>query len=197
MTRTKVLLLVCFVAAFAAGTTTGLVVRHSEPARPRPRPLDELKLTEAQRAQMHQIWSPMDANGREDQWDKRRRLSEERDKAVAALFTPEQKAQFDQIQQDYQKKSEELSQERKRAFDAAVERTKKEVLTPEQAKKYDEILSRGPGGQRGPGGPRGRGEGPGLGPPPGDGGFGPMWGRRGGSRSRPATQESNALRVGE
>lgn len=191
MTRTKVLLLVCFVAAFAAGTTTGLVLRHPEQPRPRPRPLDELKLTEAQRAQMHQIWSPMDANGREEQWEKRRRLSEERDKAIAALFTPEQKAQFDQIQQDYQRKSEELSQERRRAFEAAVERTKKEVLTPEQAKRYDEILKRqrerGPGPQRGPG----------MGPPPGDGGLGPMWGRRGGPRSRPATQESNALRVGE
>jgi Spy/CpxP family protein refolding chaperone len=169
MLRTKLILLACFVVTFAAGTTAGLVMTKSQPPQHEPW-LHELNLSDAQREQMRKIWSgAMDPSRRDDQ---RRALSEERDKAIAAMLTPEQLTTYKQIQADYSRKSEELAAQRKVAFDQAVERTKKEVLTPEQAAQYDEILKRqrGPSGSRGPWG-------------------GPPHSRRGGSRpaSAPAS----------
>jgi Spy/CpxP family protein refolding chaperone len=201
MTRTKLLLVLCFLAAFAAGGAAGLVVRTDAKEPPRGHASwlrEQLKLTPQQQEQMSKIWSGMDANSHQ-RFEQRRALAEERDKAITALMTAEQKPKYEQILQDYDRKTAELSAERKLAFDQAVERTKKEVLTPEQAKQYDEILKHQR--DRGPGGPPGRRGGPPGGeggPPPDMGGPGmpPSWpgggfGRRGGPRSRPATEESN------
>jgi Spy/CpxP family protein refolding chaperone len=175
MTRNKMLLLVviCFLAAFAAGLGVGLVV-----ARPADQPrhhswlMAELKLTAQQRDQMGKIWSEvMEGSGRQH-GEQRRAASEERDKAIVGILTPEQQPKYEQIQKDYAGKQAEFAQQRKTAFEQAVERTK-QILTPEQAKQYDELLKKQR--ERGFGGPRGMGAGPGsrLG--------------RGGSASRPTS----------
>jgi Spy/CpxP family protein refolding chaperone len=188
MTKTRLLLLVCFVAAFAAGTTAGLVIRKSD-EHPRGHSwlMAELKLTDQQRDQMGKIWSEvMEASGRQH-WEQRRAFAEERDKAIAAMLTPEQQSKHEQILDDYNRKVSELSQERKRAFEEAVQRTK-QILTPDQARQYDELMKKQR--DRGFGGP-----GPGPGPaPPWTGGPHP---RHGGPRSRPTSDEQNTPRVGE
>jgi Spy/CpxP family protein refolding chaperone len=164
MTKTKIILVMCFLVTFAAGGGAGwLAPRPDHPRPPRGGFLDaELNLTEQQREQMHKIWTEAMRGGDRPQGDQRRVFGQERDQAIAALMTPEQKPQYEKILQDYARKVEELSQERKKAFETAVEQTKEQVLTPEQAAKYDELLKKQR--ERGFGGPPG--------PPP--------WGEKGG-----------------
>lgn len=175
MSRNRVLVVVCFLAAFAAGLAVGMVL-----ARPAERPrhhswlMSELKLTAQQRDQMGKIWSEvMEGSGRQH-GDQRRAIAEERDKAIAGLLTGEQQPKYEQILQDHTRKLGELAQQRKAAFDQAVERTK-QILTAEQAKLYDELLKKQR--ERGFGGPRG---------------MGPRQGR-GGPASRPATSTSQSV----
>ena len=172
MVRTKVILVLCFAAAFAAGGTAGYVVKSTTEEHPHGRSwlMAELKLTDPQREQMRDIWSSLEGNA-PGQRDQRRVLAEERDKAIAALLTGDQQSRYEQIKQDYERKTAELSAQRRQRFDQAVERTK-QILTPEQAKQYEKILK--DQRERG-GGPR----------------------SRGGSRTRPAIEESNAPHVGE
>jgi len=188
MTRNKLLVLVCFVAAFAAGTAVGLVL-----ARPAGHPrhhswlMAELKLTPRQRDQMGEIWSKvMEGSGRQ-YWEQRKAVTEERDKAIQGILTPAQQPRYEQILQDYSRKLADLSQQRKQAFEQAVERTK-QILTPEQAKQYEELLKKQR--DRGFGGPRGMPPGPGPwhegGKPPG----------RAGPRSQPSTMEHPATSQG-
>jgi Spy/CpxP family protein refolding chaperone len=179
MTRNRMLLLVivCFLAAFAAGLAVGLVAT-GHPDRPRHRSwlMAELKLTPQQRDQMGKIWSEvMEGSGRQH-GEQRKAIAEERDKAIAAILTADQQPKYKQIQEDYTGKLADLSQQRKAAFEQAVERTK-QILTPEQAKQYEELLKKQR--DRGFGGPRGMGPGPRPG--------------RGGSASRPTSTTSQSV----
>ena len=142
MTRTKVILLVCFVAAFAAGGALGLAAGKSH-RRQRDRSwlMAELNLTAQQREQMRQIWSEtMEASARQHE-EQRRAIAQQRDEAIAALLTPQQQPKYQQILQDYDRRIEELASQRKLAFEQAVEQTK-QILTPDQARQYDELLKR-------------------------------------------------------
>jgi Spy/CpxP family protein refolding chaperone len=192
MAKTKIIILVCFLAAFVAGTTTGLVAGKSSDHRPRGRSwmMSELNLIPQQREQMRDIWAKaMDFSAREF-GEQRRAISEERDKAVVALLTPEQQPKYEQIRQEYSRKLKELADQRKAGFDRAVEETKK-ILTPEQARQYDELLKK----------PRERGAGGSGRPMPwggvGDEHRGPHGRRGGGQSQQPATNESQAPHVEE
>jgi len=187
MTRTKAILVVAFLLAFAAGTSVGLFATKAPPASPPPRPdrpnsfLErELNLTVEQKEQMKTIWSDVMAPGGRGQFDRRAALAQERDQAVVALLTEEQRSRYDAVLKDYADKVEALQQDRKRAFDEARERTKA-ILTPEQAEKYDQLMKRPP--ERGPGGG-------------GPSARGPRH-RHSGPASAPASLESNTPRVGE
>lgn len=154
MTKVRLILIGCFVAAFAAGGAAGWALKTYQ-QRPHDRSwlMSELNLTAQQREQMGKIWSDvMDATGRQ-QAEQRRALTEERDKAIATLLTTEQQPAYERILQTYSQKIAELQQQRKNAFDEAVARTK-QILTPAQAEKYDELLKRQR--ERPWAGPRGR-----------------------------------------
>ena len=191
MVRTKVILVLCFAAAFAAGGTAGYVVKSTTDVRPHgySRLMEELRLSDRQREQMREIWASIEPNASQ-QREQRRLAAEERDKEIAALMTPEQQPKYEQIRQDYDRKIAELSSQRKLAFDRAVERTKREVLTPEQAQKYEEILKKQREGESGGGPPWSGTRGRRGGPSPAEVGAGA---RAGGPRAtRPATDEPNA-----
>jgi Spy/CpxP family protein refolding chaperone len=209
MTRTRVLLLVCFVVTFAAGTTAGLVAGKSElaadrtdlagsksdPGMGRPhegRPRDhrswltaELNLTPEQQDRMRAIWSQVMEGSMQQEWEQRKAISDKRDKAILALLTPEQRPDYEQILQECRDDLENLAQQRRLAFEQAVEGTK-QILTPDQAKQYEELLKKQR--ERGFGGP------PGSGPPPRP--DGPRGGRFG-PRSRPTSDEHRTPRGGE
>ena len=160
MTKIKTILIAAFLATFAAGAVTGLLVAHLYQRPHVPSWLGtELNLTSQQREQIHNIWSEvMDVTARQ-RGEQREALRLERGQKIKALLTAEQQASYEAILTEFSRKDAEMSEQRKQAFEEAVKRTK-EILTPEQAAKYDELMQR----QREQGfGP------PPEGPPPPDG----------------------------
>lgn len=164
MTKTKVILLMCFVMAFAAGTALGVfVIGWEHPpenasshhgVKPTPEPRDqmaaslwqkELNLTSEQQDQMAQLrksWAQTtEPAGRQQ----RSAASQQRDEAIAALLskalTEEEQQAYKNIQQEYQQKIDQIMQARKRVADERAEQMKK-ILTPEQAAKFDEMRNR-------------------------------------------------------
>ncbi|MCY2931843.1 MAG: Spy/CpxP family protein refolding chaperone [Planctomycetota bacterium] len=143
MSRSRVLLIACFAVTFAAGAAAGLLAGAVGKGRPGGHGhswlMEQLDLTDAQRAQMKEIWSKAGEGSWRTMGERRRALGEARDKALGELMTPEQKGRFEAIQKDYSDKVKELSDQRKKAYDQAVERTK-QILTPAQVRKYDELM---------------------------------------------------------
>lgn len=148
MSKTKLIVLACFVAAFAAGLVAGMAgKRVTEPERPPPdRSWIEgrLDLTPEQREQMHQIWSSL--LRREQQRERQEAFQKERDAAIQELLTDEQKMQYEAVVAEYTQKVEALSQERRKAFEDAVARTKA-MLSEEQRVKYEQMLKQREGGR--------------------------------------------------
>lgn len=167
ITRTRVLVFLSFVIAFAAGVSLGAVVSRPKP-RPRGRGLmaEQLHLNADQQKQMRQIWSDlmqqMRANG-----EKRRALTKERQDALRALLaTPELQAKYDAIVKEYDQKLSDLAQEGGKAREEANRRTLA-ILTDAQRAKFEEFMkSQGTRRPRGDDHGRGRhGPRPGQGPP--------------------------------
>ena len=162
MTKTKLILLICFCAAFGAGVAAGVALMRSAPPAPHESWLaHELDLTPEQREQMHQIWSQVIGSQGPPPREQRQALQKERDEAVRGLLNEGQKAKYEEVMKKYAEKIAALEETRKKAFDEAVERTKK-ILTESQRKKYEELLKShaghhmgfGPPGRHGPDGER-------------------------------------------
>jgi Spy/CpxP family protein refolding chaperone len=150
---TRLVVIIGFCVAFAAGLTVGLAKRgnveqSTAPAAPTSRSshrgssflASELSLTPDQQEQLKKIWEPS-RGGRDEHERRRRELREKRDGAVEALIRDEDKAKFQQAMDDYRKGQEALDREMREGFRSKVEATKK-ILTPEQTVKYEEFLSR-------------------------------------------------------
>jgi Spy/CpxP family protein refolding chaperone len=152
---TKVVVMICFAMAFAAGLMVGRQTRpvvvgpeSSNPsAATRPSGgrhwslVRELNLDPNQQKQLEKIWSETARMGGREREDRRRQLRRERDEAIASLVPPEHYGKYDQILKHYFEKTEAIDQEMKAAFDEAVRQTK-EILTPEQRAKYEQLLKR-------------------------------------------------------
>ena len=158
---TRIVVVVGFIVAFAAGVTIGFEsARRAAGAAPTTHPThghggplaSELNLSADQQKQMAKIWSETAGRGAQD--DRRRKSRQQRDESIAALIHPEDKPKYDQILKDHADQLAAIDKETRAAFAAAVEKTK-QILTPEQRTKYEEILSRHQwdrGGDRGTGG---------------------------------------------
>jgi Spy/CpxP family protein refolding chaperone len=162
MTKTKLVVLVCFGVAFGAGLATGVaLMRFTSEHGPGSWLDHELDLTAEQREQMRGIWSQVVSFSMQRQHEQRQALLKERDEAVQGLMNDGQKAKYDEVMRTYGAKLAALEESRKKAFEEAVERTKK-ILTESQRKKYEELLQKhggrhmgfGPPGRHGPGGER-------------------------------------------
>jgi Spy/CpxP family protein refolding chaperone len=148
MTKTRIIVIVGFLIAFGAGAVVGIQLRTApvraveQPAQgQRPSWLrSELNLTAEQNEQMKNIWENLHNSGRGYE-DRRHRLRDERDEAIAALLAPSVMGDYDRILQEYSNKLNALGQERDKAFAEAVEKTRK-ILTAEQRSKYEEFLKR-------------------------------------------------------
>ena len=157
MTRTRVLVMLSFVIAFAAGMALMAVLSGSMQTHRRPQSdlNRQLKLTPEQHKQMGEIWSETMQNWMRTYGERRRALAAERDQLVQGLFTPAQQVQYDAIMQEYERKLSELAQEGGKAREAANKRTM-DILTESQRKTFEEITRQrevhgwGPPG-RGPG----------------------------------------------
>lgn len=185
MSMAKIMVVVGFLVAFAAGLTIGLESRQTSVAAPALPPEgttkpstrqgrgpgwleSELKLSAEQKKQMDKIWSELARGGGREEMDRRRRqFREERDQAILALVKPDDKPTYDAILQNYRDQQQSLEREMRANFENAVKQTN-EILTVDQQAKYKELLSRhrpsdrggDRGGERGgPGGPGHRGPG--------------------------------------
>jgi len=142
MTKTRLIVFVCFCAAFAAGVAVGVALTRAG-TKPRRRSWlgRELNLTAEQKGRMREIWSEEMGTSRPKQGEQRRKIREERDEAIRGLLTEDQKAQYEEVMQRYARSSAALDEARRKAFEEAMERTK-EILTDSQRKKYEELLKR-------------------------------------------------------
>jgi Spy/CpxP family protein refolding chaperone len=154
---TKLVVIIGFCVAFAAGLTVGLSRRANVeqplmPAAPTTRShrgssflATELNLSKEQQEQLKQIWEAA-RGGRGEHDNRRQELRDKRDADIEALLPAEQKAKYEQAMADYRAGLDAMDREVRDRFRKSVEETKK-VLTPEQRAKYEEILSRhSPGG---------------------------------------------------
>ena len=165
MTKIKTILIAAFLATFAAGGVTGLLVAHLYQRPHVPSWLGtELNLTSQQREQIHTIWSEVMSTTARQRGEQRDALRRERDQKIKALMTAEQQAKYEAILAEFSRQDAERSEQRKQAFEEAVHRTK-EILTPEQAAKYDELMTKQR--ERGLGPPRGSRRSPPPAGPPG------------------------------
>lgn len=159
MTRTKLILLACFLLVFLAGGSLGMLLFRCKPKPERRSWLaDELKLTDAQREQMRKIWSEAPGPWSRASNERRHAAATQRDGDIRDLLSEPQRARYEAIQKEFARAMEEMNLEQRKAFEAAVEKTK-QILTPQQAEKYAQMMKRqrehGPGGPGGPGGPFG------------------------------------------
>ena len=170
---TKLVVLIGFCVAFAAGLTVG--VSHERQLQraasvattmPTTRPNhrggflpSELNLTPQQQEAFSKIWSDTARGGRSEQDERRHQLLQTRDETIASLISPDIKEKYEQALKDYTDQMAAMDKEMRDRFKKAVDETNA-LLTPEQRTKYEEILSRHPfAGPNGPGGPFGRGRG--------------------------------------
>ena len=102
MSRSRILLIACFLVTFAAGAAAGLLAGKIRNAKPGGHGhswlMDQLGLSESQRSQIREIWSKAGESSGRAYGDRRRALGEARDKAlgelVDALTTEHQAAQL-------------------------------------------------------------------------------------------------------
>jgi Spy/CpxP family protein refolding chaperone len=170
---TKLVVIVGFCVAFAAGLTVGMsrvrpVASENLPpaTMPTSRPshhgpfLSELNVTPQQREKLDKIWQ-FAHSGRSEQDKQRQALRERRDATITSLIPAENREKYDKAISDYHEGLTEMDRTMRERVKNAIEDTK-QILTPEQRAKYEEILSRHPiGAPGGPGGPpfgRGRGD---------------------------------------
>ncbi|MCE5280122.1 MAG: hypothetical protein ABFD92_05975 [Planctomycetaceae bacterium] len=137
MSKIKLILIVAYLLAIAAGVLVGMNIVRERP-RHRSELTNRLNLTPAQQEQMRKIWTDLRYRG-ERRSPGRSDVARKRDEAVVALLTPAQRQQYDAIQKDYAAQIEKQSALRRAAFEKAVEETRK-ILTPEQAVTYEEMM---------------------------------------------------------
>jgi Spy/CpxP family protein refolding chaperone len=142
MTKTKILLLVAFVAVFFAGLTIGLFAGRNCPPRHGPPWLAaELELSPDQVEKMKEIWSKIDPPDPHLGEMARQDLASQRDEAIKKLLGPDQISSFERIIREYESKREERQLEMMAPLDEAFARTR-EILTEEQLKKFEELEKR-------------------------------------------------------
>ena len=155
MNKTRIMIVLLFVLAFASGLAVAMVIGYQHHHAPMPSPswlTSELKLTQQQQDEMIKIWGSLGRPNGQDEGDRRRAMSKQRDEAIRALIPIEKQKDFDAILENHNKQIAEIYDQRRKAFETAVEKTKA-ILTPEQRTKYEEILAKRMDGRHGPGGP--------------------------------------------
>lgn len=161
MTKVRIAVILGFALAFAAGGSVGMLAAPEQSHASRrghgPDLAVQLGLTDAQRKQMHDIWTES-VFGRDKEFrDGKRALWQEKDEAIEGLLTDEQRIEYDAILATCDRRMKEMDDQWQETIQQAVERTRK-ILTKEQAEKYDEFRAsrRARWSRKDGGNPRGR-----------------------------------------
>jgi hypothetical protein len=149
----KLVVLISFLVAFAAGLAVGVKwLPRSEPASnptSATRPAEhrswlasQLELTPAQQTQMNKIWSELPRRWR-DRGD--RQFFRERDLAVAALVGAENKVKYDEIRRQLFEQWAALDRDHKEARQRALDQSNEAIaalIGSENRPRYEEIQKR-------------------------------------------------------
>lgn len=139
----RLLIILCYVLIFAAGTTMGLVVRSPQADEPHKHHSDlneQLGLNEEQEARMKQIWFEELRRDMREVDEYRRSLYGKRKEALREAMPADAQVKFDEIYAEYDRKLDETDDLRRKTFESAREKTR-EMLTEDQRAKFDEIMS--------------------------------------------------------
>jgi len=129
------------VAGIAAGVLATRYVSSFTPITPIagvPGTLDDLQLSDIQRAQVQKIWEGVKETS-DESYREANRLQLQFDDKVQGLLTADQQKQYKIFHDDYQKQFFKLHSERDAAVKKAIEETKT-LLSDDQRQKYDVIL---------------------------------------------------------
>ena len=136
-----------FLLALAAGVAAGVLVTRYVGSITSPPPpsgvsanptLDDLQLTDVQRAQIQKIWEGVKETSDRSYHDATQ-LQIHFDEKVQRLLTPEQMSEYQQYYKEYQQQFFKLQNDREAAVKKAIIQTKT-LLSEDQRQKYDVIL---------------------------------------------------------
>lgn len=153
MNKTRMMLVLAFVGAFAAGSVATIVARPQiDPPSRRSRSslTQQLDLTPEQQERMREIWDGARAASREkfsELRTEREKIRTQRDQEIIELLGESTHEQYRQIIDDYNEKVRELYQSRRTLFDQARQKTN-ELLMPEQREQWEQMMQRRRGSSR-------------------------------------------------
>ena len=147
MNRTRVMLILAFLAVFAAGATATILARRVPPDDRRSFMAQRLNLTESQSQQMHDIWERTRTQGRGRFANRRAELREERDEAIRQALNPEHFAKYQKIQEQYRQRISEMHEARREIFESARQETRA-ILSDRQWTQWEEMTKRRRGRHR-------------------------------------------------
>lgn len=139
--KTTVILVLAYVLALAAGTTSGLLaqrLRGPGPADADAPMAAQLHLTPAQARQMRQVWEKA-SNDMDDYYRQAQAISRQRDQALFNLLTDDQKEKFATMDQAYNDRFAALAKQRQATFRSAIAKAE-ESLSDDQRQKYERIV---------------------------------------------------------
>jgi Spy/CpxP family protein refolding chaperone len=138
--KATVVLVLAYVLALAAGTTSGLLAdRLRSPNAQMSAPLAvQLQLTDDQRDRMRQMWEQAEQTV-DDCYKQAQSIERQRDQALVDMLTDEQKARFAKIDKGFADQFAVLTARRSAAFAEAFDKTE-QLLSPEQKTKYEQIV---------------------------------------------------------
>ena len=138
MIKARLIVLLCFILAFGAGTCFGLLWERRG-KQPQDGWLSELNLSAEQREKIRAVWTdPQRLADKQSRRGRREAAQKERDDTLKALVGGEQKLRYEEIVSACQKKLDEITQEARKSSDEAYERTKA-LLTENQRALFDEL----------------------------------------------------------
>jgi len=138
VTKACLIILLCFMTAFAAGICVG-VLWQRRTKLPQDGWLSDLNLSSEQREKIRAIWTdPLRLVDKQTRRERREAAQKEREDALRALVTGEQKQRYEEVMSACQRKLEEIAQEARKSSDDAYVRTKA-VLTETQRAMFDEL----------------------------------------------------------
>jgi Spy/CpxP family protein refolding chaperone len=137
--KATVALVLAYVLALAAGTTSGVLAERMHQVPISSAPLaEQLNLTQAQCDQMRAVWQTA-SDTADDCFSKAESLEDQRDDALIGLLTDQQKNKFAEMDKAFAAQYAVLGERRQAAFREAFLKTE-QMLTPAQRVRYEAIV---------------------------------------------------------
>ena len=152
MIKVKVIVLVGFLLAFAAGLVAGMIRHKTDaglasqspttgPTTRRVSFAQALGLTPEQDRKIHQLREEAFREAMREVEERRESLRRQRDESILPLLSPENRIVYETVMQHYQAAMTSVNRERPAAFDSQDEQIR-QVLTAEQRVKFEEMLKK-------------------------------------------------------